>query len=306
MGIEMDHILLDRRPVTQAEVYASLLVWVLLVWAAIAEKKRGELIEEHEQLTGVLERDEPKEIYLELGKQKKELAELRKNPRTAKKLDPKKWEKAKKKAVKELGRHSARAMQRAVKYYKEMGGRYSGGKGEGMVKWTKQDWTTYSGEKAKRGKKYDRYLPRKVWEKLTPSEAKATRQKKLKESKQYVPNTKKVKALVSRANPEKTFVPPAQVAKEAAEGLRLRHEYHRAGTPVGIARARDLKNRRPISFSTIKRMRSYFARHEVDKQGRGFKKGTPGFPSNGWIAWLLWGGDSGRKWAGGIYEGERA
>ena len=196
-------------------------------------------------------------------------------------------------------------MQRAIKYYKEMGGRYAGGKGESMVRWTKQDWTTYTGKRAKQGKKYDRYLPRKVWEKLTPSEAKATRQKKLKGKTQYIPNTKTVKALVSKANPEKTYTPPAQVAKEAAEGLRLRGEYGRGGTPVGIARARDLKNRRPISFSTIKRMRSYFARHEVDKKGRGFKAGTPGFPSNGWIAWLLWGGDSGRKWAEGIYKREK-
>jgi hypothetical protein len=44
-------------------------------------------------------------------------------------------------------------------------------------------------------------------------------------------------------------------------------------------------------------MHSFFSRHEVDKQGRGFNSGEPGYPSNGLIAWLLWGGDSGKSWA---------
>jgi hypothetical protein len=47
-------------------------------------------------------------------------------------------------------------------------------------------------------------------------------------------------------------------------------------------------------------MRSYFARHEVDKQGEGFNRGEPGYPSAGRIAWALWGGDAGKTWAEGI------
>lgn len=92
-----------------------------------------------------------------------------------------------------------------------------------------------------------------------------------------------------------TFTPPADVARYAAEGLRLRREFGRGGTPVGIARARDLKNRRRLSPRTIRRMCSFFARHEVDKRGKDF--GNPKRPSNGLIAWLLWGGDPGRTWA---------
>ena len=38
-------------------------------------------------------------------------------------------------------------------------------------------------------------------------------------------------------------------------------------------------------------MASYFARHEVDKQGQGWSPGEDGFPSAGRIAWALWGGD---------------
>ena len=91
------------------------------------------------------------------------------------------------------------------------------------------------------------------------------------------------------------FQPPAEVAKYATEGLRLRRQFGRGGTPVGIARARDLKNRKRLSPNTIKRMVSFFARHEVDKRGKDY--GNPDRPSNGFIAWLLWGGDPGRKWA---------
>ena len=44
-------------------------------------------------------------------------------------------------------------------------------------------------------------------------------------------------------------------------------------------------------------MYSFFARHEVDKQAEGFSSGEKGYPSNGRIAWALWGGDAGKSWA---------
>ncbi len=47
-------------------------------------------------------------------------------------------------------------------------------------------------------------------------------------------------------------------------------------------------------------MVSYFARHEVDKQGEGWSPGEKGFPSAGRIAWALWGGDAGKAWAGKV------
>lgn len=100
--------------------------------------------------------------------------------------------------------------------------------------------------------------------------------------------------------PLEHFIPPVEVARYAAEGLRLRRKWKRGGTPVGIARARDLRNRRPLSKRTILRMASYFARHEVDKRGRDF--GNPAHPSNGLIAWLLWGGDPGKRWANDLQK----
>lgn len=62
----------------------------------------------------------------------------------ATKRDPQKWARAKAKARKKLGGHSARAMQLAVKYYKEMGGRYEGRRSSEnrLSKWSKEDWQT--------------------------------------------------------------------------------------------------------------------------------------------------------------------
>jgi HK97 family phage prohead protease len=93
------------------------------------------------------------------------------------------------------------------------------------------------------------------------------------------------------------FSPPSGVREEAARGLAWRDEYGRGGTAVGVARARDLSNGTNISPDTAKRMASYFARHEVDKQGEGWSPGQDGFPSAGRIAWALWGGDPGQAWA---------
>ena len=88
------------------------------------------------------------------------------------------------------------------------------------------------------------------------------------------------------------FVPPAPVRANAKRGLELREEHGRGGTAIGVARARDLSNGAALSLDTIKRMTSYFARHEVDKKGEGW-----GVDSAGYIAWLLWGGDAGWSWA---------
>ena len=91
--------------------------------------------------------------------------------------------------------------------------------------------------------------------------------------------------------------PTATMAEEAQRGLDWRKEHGRGGTAVGVARARQLVNREELSPRTVRRMVSYFARHEVDKQGEGFSPSEDGYPSAGRIAWALWGGDAGKAWA---------
>ena len=91
--------------------------------------------------------------------------------------------------------------------------------------------------------------------------------------------------------------PTEGMVDEAERGLEWRKEFGRGGTEVGVARARDIINGRDLSLNTVKRMYSFFARHEVDKQAEGFSPGEEGYPSAGRIAWALWGGDPGFSWS---------
>jgi hypothetical protein len=95
-----------------------------------------------------------------------------------------------------------------------------------------------------------------------------------------------------------SFQPPAAVAAAARRALERRAQQppsRRGMTPVGLARARQLANRQQLSPATIDRMVSYFARHEVDKQGSSWE--TYG---KGRQAWDGWGGDPGQRWATGL------
>lgn len=94
-----------------------------------------------------------------------------------------------------------------------------------------------------------------------------------------------------------TYTPTDGMASAAKRALKWREEGHPGGTQVGVTRANQLKNKEPLSASTVLRMHSFFSRHEVDKQATGFSSGEEGFPSKGRVAWDLWGGDGGQTWA---------
>lgn len=93
------------------------------------------------------------------------------------------------------------------------------------------------------------------------------------------------------------YKPTDGMKTEAQRGLDWREEYGRGGTEIGIGRARDIVAGRQLSEDVVKRMYSFFSRHEVDKQAEGFRPGEEGYPSNGRIAWALWGGDAGFSWS---------
>jgi hypothetical protein len=91
------------------------------------------------------------------------------------------------------------------------------------------------------------------------------------------------------------FNPPVgarESAKRALEERDKKPASQRGMTPVGIARARDLANGRTLSPDTVRRMLSYFQRHEVDKQGLTWSDWGKGRQ-----AWEAWGGDAGYSWA---------
>ena len=126
----------------------------------------------------------------------------RKKSGTATKRDPKKWAAAKARAKRKMGgKHSARAMQLAVKYYKDSGGSYSGKKKSTnkLSKWSKQKWKTKSGKPS--GKTGERYLPEKAIKSLSSKEYAATTKAKRKGTaagKQFVKQPKKIAAKTKR------------------------------------------------------------------------------------------------------------
>lgn len=101
------------------------------------------------------------------------------------------WETCKRDAVAKMGKFSARAMQYAVKLYKDRGGAYIGGKSvhNSLVRWTKEDW----GYVAEPGR--SRYLPRKAREHLSVGEKIATdraKNKGTKSGKQWVKQPRRI------------------------------------------------------------------------------------------------------------------
>lgn len=125
------------------------------------------------------------------------------------------------------------------------------------------------------------------------------------ESVQQLPETvaPEIVAPVQAAELQDGHKPTQGMIAEAKKGLEWRREYGRGGTNVGVARARDIANGKNLPDETVKRMHSFFSRHEVNKQAEGFSPGEQGFPSAGRIAWALWGGDAGQTWAADKVKG---
>jgi HK97 family phage portal protein len=96
---------------------------------------------------------------------------------------------------------------------------------------------------------------------------------------------------------EMKYRPTASMKEAAQRALDWKSEGFDGGTRVGLARANQIVNGEQLSEDTILRMYSFFSRHEVDKQAEGFNAGEEGFPSAGRVAWDLWGGDAGFRWA---------
>lgn len=108
--------------------------------------------------------------------------------------------------------------------------------------------------------------------------------------------------LVSKAD---TYSPPAGARAAARKAIRFKEQGKAkgAGTSVGWTRAGQLARGESLSLSTVKRMYSYFSRHEVDKKGKDWANQSN--PSNGYIMWLAWGGDAGYSWSRKIVNAEK-
>ena len=92
-------------------------------------------------------------------------------------------------------------------------------------------------------------------------------------------------------------MPNDGMRKEAQRYRDWKADGESGGTDVARTRATQILSGNELSPDTVIAMSAWFARHEVDKQGKGFSPGEEGYPSNGRVAWAAWGGDPGKSWS---------
>jgi HK97 family phage prohead protease len=98
-----------------------------------------------------------------------------------------------------------------------------------------------------------------------------------------------------------TYKATEAMQNEARRGLDWVDEHGRGGTSVGRRMAGRIADG-TLTEENVRKINAYFPRHEVDKEAEGWSPGEDGYPSNGRIAWALWGGDAGRSFAGRIVD----
>jgi len=92
-------------------------------------------------------------------------------------------------------------------------------------------------------------------------------------------------------------MPTDGMRKEAERYRAWKKEGEGGGTDDARTRATQILSGNELSPDTVITMNAWFARHESDKSGKGFRPGEDGYPSNGRVAWAAWGGDAGQTWA---------
>ena len=93
------------------------------------------------------------------------------------------------------------------------------------------------------------------------------------------------------------LMPTDGMRKEAERYRAWKKEGEGGGTDDARTRATQILSGNELSPDTVITMNAWFARHESDKSGKGFRPGEEGYPSNGRVAWAAWGGDAGQTWA---------
>jgi len=92
---------------------------------------------------------------------------------------------------------------------------------------------------------------------------------------------------------------PQSATNNAKRMLEFREKYGRdvvqGGTDIGWRRASQLASRTALSLSTLKRVKSFLARHKDNSKISDEFKGEP-YKDKGYVAYNLWGGESMRTW----------
>ena len=91
---------------------------------------------------------------------------------------------------------------------------------------------------------------------------------------------------------------PESASNNARKAIEWKKKYGKdvkGGTIVGWTRANQLANRKPLSKSTVKRIKSFLARHAGNEKIDPKYKDEP-WRDAGYIAYLIWGGKTMKSW----------
>ena len=94
---------------------------------------------------------------------------------------------------------------------------------------------------------------------------------------------------------EKTYEIPKKMKDNAQKGLDMRKEYGRGGTSMAIKIAKYITVNETATLEKVKKISEYFPRHEKDNV-------QSEVPTNGFIAWNLYGGNEGQEWSKDIIK----
>jgi hypothetical protein len=94
---------------------------------------------------------------------------------------------------------------------------------------------------------------------------------------------------------ESGYKPTKSMGNNAKRGKEYREKNGgKGGTSVGMGMATKLINGTELTQAEVNKMHSFFSRHDGNQK---VKEGKKPHEDAGYVAWLLWGGDSGKSWA---------
>ena len=93
------------------------------------------------------------------------------------------------------------------------------------------------------------------------------------------------------------LMPTAGMREEAQRFKDWRAEGKKGGTEVAVRRANQILSGNELDPNVVIEMSAWFARHESDKDGQGFRPNEEGYPSRGRLSWSAWGGDAGKSFS---------
>ena len=96
---------------------------------------------------------------------------------------------------------------------------------------------------------------------------------------------------------EINLTPTSGMKTEAKRYKEWKKDGEAGGTDDAARRATQILSGGEMSADVVITMNAWFARHESDKSGKGFRPSEEGYPSKGRVAWAAWGGDAGQTWA---------